>query len=280
MISVNKKLTSKGQNTVDIGKDTKMKTVTNKQKIIALSLLVPFSSLTFASGEGAIDYGKTAVGSRYVWGGSTWDPTNRKWGGPDCAGLVLKAWKYPVALPYKTPLKGKLYTGDMLLTQKHNLPWTNYKDFTLASRGDAFTYNNGKHGHTFLYLSDKNGVVSTLEAKGKSYGVGYFDRSTASLKAQRYVLQKKKGSIVKTPSRVNANRNETRNEEPRPAAANGNSNTTKKPIFGGSKHYVMKSGDTLKSIAKLHKVPVSHLEKLNARKIQRGLKVGDKIQIS
>jgi len=254
------------------------------------ALLLSFAHVQNAnsSGVGAINYGKTAVGSRYIFGGSNWDPSNRSYGGTDCAGLVLKSWKWPVEIPYKSSLQssyvvngksvpGKLWTGHMLLTSKYNLPWTNSKDYGSASKGDAFTYNNGSQGHTFLYLSDSNGVASTLEAKGRAYGVGYFSRTFAKLKASNYFLQKKKGSLSGNQSdssiRVgNRERNENSSTSPR-------ENRPTEPRVQ-KKFHILRRGETLATLAKQYKVPKSHLEKLNKKKVDKGLKVGMILQVS
>jgi hypothetical protein len=40
-----------------------------------------------------LDIARSAVGSRYMAGGESWDPLDRSWGGPDCTGLLVKAWQ-------------------------------------------------------------------------------------------------------------------------------------------------------------------------------------------
>ncbi len=42
-----------------------------------------------------IDYAADGVGSHYVWGGSTWDSSDRSWGGADCSGYAAKVWQVP-----------------------------------------------------------------------------------------------------------------------------------------------------------------------------------------
>ncbi len=152
---------------------------------------------------GAIQYASTAVGSRYIFGGSTWDPKNRRYGGSDCAGLVLKAWKWPVAIGYRDQLRpsyvvrgksvpGKLYTGTMLYPERYKLPWSKTKDLSKSSVGDALTYNSGGSGHTFLYVGKRNGMVRSLEARSRKHGIGYFERSLPSLKRTGYAVLKPK----------------------------------------------------------------------------------------
>lgn len=102
---------------------------------------------------------------------------------------------------------------------------------------------------------------------------GYFERSTASLKAQKYFLQKKKGARSAPAAKAAAP--QTVKEK-----KNSTATTERAPLISKNKHHILQNGETLKSVAKTYKVPVTHLEKLNARKIKKGLKVGDKIQIS
>ena len=51
-----------------------------------------FAECPEISVDDVIDYAASGVGSNYVWGGGTWDPSDRSWGGADCSGFVGKVW--------------------------------------------------------------------------------------------------------------------------------------------------------------------------------------------
>ncbi|MEZ4814019.1 MAG: LysM peptidoglycan-binding domain-containing protein [Bdellovibrionota bacterium] len=248
-----------------------------KEKIMFYTLL----SLPLLEGAQAamtakdvIDYAKTAAGSRYKMGHSQWDPNDRSFGYTDCAGLVLKAWQWPKKIPYREVLKdsysingsrvpGKLYTGSMFEVKRHKLPWSVTKDFDNAQLADAYTYNDGKQGHTFLVTRyDENNNIKSIEARNPEYGVGYFTRTKAYIKAAGYSLMRNKQ-----------------------IARNGGSSTTnskpeRKPTqYEPVLHTVVK-GDTLSALSRKHKVPVEHIVSLNPGKIKNYvIRIGDQIQI-
>jgi len=151
-----------------------------------------------------IEFSKTAWGSRYILGGSNWNAQNRKAGGVDCAGLVLKSFGWPVVEDTKTSMSpsyivdgkhvpGKLHTSQFAYEV---FPWTvnskySYDDLEV---GDALTYyKGGKTGHTLLVYkktSASKGVIASSEARSSKMGVGTFTRSMADLKATKYRLNK------------------------------------------------------------------------------------------
>lgn len=247
-----------------------------KEKLVLCTFLsVPLTTSLHAAmtAKEVMDYAKTAVGSRYKMGHSRWDPNDRSFGYTDCAGLVLKAWRWPLEIPYRETLKGsytvrgkkvtgKLYTGSMFETKRYELPWSVDKDFDNAKVADAYTYNNGKEGHTFLVTRyDENKNVKSVEARNPKLGVGYFTRTKAYLKGVGYRLMRHRGI-----SRANAT----------PATeAPARQLSQYEAIF----HTVTK-GDTLSALAKKHKVTVGHIVALNPSKIKNFvIKIGDRIQV-
>jgi LysM repeat protein len=246
---------------------------------LILSPLVSEAALKTVSRSEIIDYAKSAAGSRYIFGGSKWDPQNRKFGGPDCAGLVLKAWRWPLEINYRDTLQGsyvvdgerlpgKLYTGTMLDVNKYHLPWSKTKDYSLAQAGDAFTFNNGSHGHTFIMISEDKGVYKSIEARSSKLGVGYFERSESYIRNANYSLLKRnnvKGSkAVKTAS----------TEAAAPAKQ------TVRKVAAEPVYYVVKQGDELQDVARKYKTLVSHIVKLNPSKIKNNaVKAGVKLQV-
>ncbi len=247
-----------------------------KEKIMLCTLLsVPLvTSLQAAmTAKEVIDYAKTAAGSRYKLGHSNWDPNDRSFGYTDCAGLVLKAWRWPMEIPYRSPLKdkysiqgkvipGKLYTGSMFETKRHNLPWTVKKDYDNAKVADAYTYNDGKRGHTLLVTRyDENKNIKSLEARSPKHGVGYFTRTKAHLKSVGYSLMRHTGIS-------------------RSHVAPASEAPTRQPTQYQAIFHVVVKGDTLSALAKHYKVPVSHIAALNPEKIKNFvIKLGDRIQV-
>jgi len=247
-----------------------------KDKILICSLLsIPLINSGHATmtAKEVIDYAKTAAGSRYKLGHSNWDPNDRSFGYTDCAGLVLKAWRWPMEIPYRATLKdsysiqgkaipGKLYTGSMFETKRHKLPWTVKKDFDNAKPADAYTFNNGKHGHTLLVTRyDENKNIKSLEARSPKHGVGYFTRTKAHLKAVGYSLMRHSGI-------------------PKAAASAVSDTPARKPTQYEAIFHTVAKGDTLSALARTHKVPVGHIVALNPGKIKNFvIKIGDRIQV-
>lgn len=225
-----------------------------------------------------INYAKTAAGSKYELGGSKWDPNDRKFGATDCAGLVLKAWRWPIPIKYKETLKdsyvindkrvtGKLYTGSMLEIKKHSLPWSSSKNHANAQIADAFTFNNGFHGHTLLVAGfDSKDNIKSLEARSKKHGVGHFVRTRAHLKSVDYRLMKNKN--IQRPVSIALEGSTQNSEDRRP--------TEYKAVF-----HKVTSGDTLSGLSRKYQVPLKHIQALNPNKIKNNniIRLGDTLQI-
>jgi hypothetical protein len=191
--------------------------------LLMLMLTMNQNSWAISSKE-ILNYAQTANGSYYVLGDSRWSQEKKKWisskmaihksgvyknkVGVDCAGLVLKAWQWggkrahDEKLPYnEKTMYRKLHTSEMKkasVTVKNSngkkvtqsLPWSKTKLDKLASAeaGDMMVnYNGGKVGHTFLVREIKAGSVQTIEARGASYGVGFFKRTLSSVQSSKYL---------------------------------------------------------------------------------------------
>ncbi len=180
-----------------------------------------------------LSYAETASGSYYVLGDSRWNPEKKKWTsqgrkvGVDCAGLVLKSWQwggkraYTEKLPYdEKTMYRKLHTSEMKsasVTIRNSkgkkvtqaLPWSKTKLSSLkeANAGDMMvSYNGGKVGHTFLVKEIKAGSIQTVEARGASYGVGFFKRTLSSAQSSKYMAyrhpEKKKSALTSKESQA------------------------------------------------------------------------------
>ena len=250
---------------------------------MALAPTLSLASLKTLSRSEIIDYAKTAAGSKYIFGGSKWDANDKKYGGPDCAGLVLKAWRWPLEINYRDTLKasyvvegkklpGKLYTGTMLEVNTYKLPWSKTKEYSLAETGDAFTFNNGKRGHTFLVTSVNNGIYKSLEARSSKLGVGYFERSESYIRNAKYSLLKR--------NNVSGRSLKSQQQSPAVSTHKASAPVVKRVVANAPEFYTVKQGDDLQKIAKQHKTLVSHIVKLNPSKIKNNsVKVGSKLQI-
>lgn len=42
-----------------------------------------------------IDFGRSGVGSPYLWGHAAWKTSDRSWKGADCSGFLIKSWQVP-----------------------------------------------------------------------------------------------------------------------------------------------------------------------------------------
>lgn len=142
-----------------------------------------------------LKYGDTAVGTKYVWGGTQWNPDDKSELGADCSGFVQKSWMYPKRMSPQSKVKsGRVTTVELKQAQDGGFPWTRLDttNYALAERGDAFVYRSNGHGHTFLQAEKKVSGIVSLEARGKKYKTGYVSRSYAKMKATGYRIIKRK----------------------------------------------------------------------------------------
>ena len=160
-----------------------------------------------------MNFGDTAVGSRYIWGGTQWNPQNKKELGADCSGFVQKSWMFPQKVSALTKLKssykidgrtvpGRLTTAEFLSAQDSKYPWTrlNTSDYSQASRGDAYVYRSNGHGHIVLLSKKEATGPITLEARGRKYGIGYTKRTYAKMKSTGYKIIKRNNIATATPA--------------------------------------------------------------------------------
>lgn len=250
-----------------------------KIETIFLSLSLVGSSYGATSASAVINYAKTAAGSSYKMGGSRWDPKDRSFGATDCAGLVLKAWRWPKEIGYKETLvdsytingkrvPGKLYTGSMFEIKRHKLPWSISKDYDNAKMADAYTYNDGERGHTLLVTGyDTNKNIKSLEARSRKHGVGYFSRTKAHLKSVGYSLMR--NSNVSSQQIAPQHPSDSQESPVRIP-------TQYQPVF----HSVVK-GDTLSGLSKKYRVPMQHIISLNPSRISSNfmIRIGEKLQV-
>jgi hypothetical protein len=148
-----------------------------------------------ASGYSILKYADTGVGSPYVWGGSSWSTGNRNALGADCSGFTQKAWAYPELLNPETSLgNSRISTKEFMKAQDGGYPWTRLDklQYTESQPGDAMVRWDGSEGHIFLVSKTDNSGVTTLEAKGRKYGIGYSRRSYAKLQSQNYKIIRRK----------------------------------------------------------------------------------------
>ena len=140
--------------------------------ILLLAVFVPtaLAAAPDKTRQDILNYGVTAIGSPYVWGGGNWDPNDRSYGGADCSGYVSKCWSISRWTPYRVNLHGPS-TYDYIQT-----PGSDWIEVDRAEMlyGDAivYRYNNNQNGHTYLYISgDGWGEHEVYEARGTDYGI-------------------------------------------------------------------------------------------------------------
>ena len=111
---------------------------------------------------------KTGVGCPYVWGGTCWDPNNKKWKGADCSGYVTVCWQIPKASKTTDCLSHYYSTYHYTSLTTH---WTNISRDDLK-KADSLVYRINGAGHIVLYVSgDKWGTAEVYEARGTAYGI-------------------------------------------------------------------------------------------------------------
>lgn len=128
-----------------------------------------FAQMPTKTRQDILNYGVTAIGSPYVWGGGNWDPDNREFGGADCSGFVSKCWSIERWTPYRVALHGPSTYNYIQVDSR----WSEVDRADLRY-GDAicYRYNNNSSGHIYLYLSgDGWGEHEVYEARGTDYGI-------------------------------------------------------------------------------------------------------------
>ena len=143
-----------------------------------------------------IKHAKSGVGSKYVWGGTCWDPNNRAWKGADCSGYVTKCWQIPAASKYTDCLSHYYTTASFDTGTTH---WTAISRNDLI-KGDALNYRSNGSGHIVIYYSgDKWGSAQVYEAKGTAYGIVYGTKTVSSSYKARRRHRLKSGGTTTDP---------------------------------------------------------------------------------
>ena len=162
--------------------------MTRRLPMLGSLLMVLYSSSTIAapptmSRDEIITIAKTGVGCPYVWGGTCWDPNNKKWKGADCSGYVTVCWQIPKASKTTDCLSHYYSTYHYTSQTTH---WTNISRNDLQ-KADALVYRENGAGHIVLYVSgDKWGTAEVYEARGTAYGIMHRMKSVSSkYKARR-----------------------------------------------------------------------------------------------
>jgi hypothetical protein len=158
----------------------------NAARMLGLVMVLIFAA-EVSSGEipdktrrDIVNYGATAIGSPYVWGGGNWDPNDRDFGGADCSGFVCKCWSLTRWTPYRADYHGPYSTYNLIQTPGPYWDEVNRSDLIY---GDAmvYRYSDDSGGHTYLYLSsDGWGEHEVYEARGSAYGIVHRWRTVLS----------------------------------------------------------------------------------------------------
>ncbi|HRX84506.1 MAG TPA: NlpC/P60 family protein, partial [Phycisphaerae bacterium] len=124
-----------------------------------------------------VRYAATGIGSPYVWGGGSWDPDDRGYGGADCSGFVSKSWSLARWTPYRVEYHGPYSTASLIQTP--GAYWDEVDRADLVY-GDAIVIRyDSSSGHTYLYLAgDGWGQHEVYEARGTAYGIVHRWRET------------------------------------------------------------------------------------------------------
>ncbi len=139
---------------------------------------------------------KTGVGCPYVWGGTCWDTSNKKWKGADCSGYVSVCWQIPKASKTTDCLPHYYSTYHYTSQTTH---WTNISRSELK-KADALVYRENGAGHIVLYVSgDKWGTAEVYEARGTAYGIMHRMKSVSS----KYKARRRNNLKATTPPPVN-----------------------------------------------------------------------------
>ncbi|UCG15468.1 MAG: hypothetical protein JSV19_09235 [Phycisphaerales bacterium] len=127
--------------------------------------------IPYKTRKNIIDYGATAIGSPYIWGGGNWDPNDRDFGGADCSGFLCKSWSLTRWTPYRIDYHGPYSTINLIQTPGPD--WTEVDRSSLIyADAIVYRYNNNESGHTYIFLSgDGWGEHEVYEARGTDYGI-------------------------------------------------------------------------------------------------------------
>jgi len=164
--------------------------------------LAAVHNIPLISRDDIIAYAETGVGSPYVWGGDTWDPNNRKWGGADCSGYVLKAWQIPRKAAYTESVGHPYDTYSFFYQQTHWYPIERDE----LQKGDMLVYRDKSGGHSVIYhYGDKWGNAVVYEARSKKTGIVHATRYIPSYfqARRRYNLVDAQNQLMATVKREN-----------------------------------------------------------------------------
>jgi|GEM_PF-4402084 len=263
---------------------------------IAISATQSF--LEKLSPDNIINYAETALGSKYIWGGDTWNPKDRSYG-PDCSGLVQKAWGWPKRVGYKDHIPSiqlangsetlpKLNTTHMLTNSKHKNSWTTTPlngNENKVEKADALT----RPGHTMLVISplNKSGNYRSIEAVGGKVTkkTAYFNRKLSWLKSEGYKIQRRKNIVKsKTSPRVAKSKTPVKVVPPKkfvPKAIHVKAAKIAPPPVEKNTH-IVKKGDTLWSLANKYKMSMARLYSLNKDVLKNvdSIRIGQKLKTS
>lgn len=129
-----------------------------------------------------IDIAISGVGSRYVWGGGCWNPSDRSWRGADCSGYVAKCWQVPNASA--TTTCSHPYSTYNFYNERTYWDAISRDDLR---RADSMVYRADGAGHIVLWASgDGWGNSEVYEARGTAYGIVHRTRTfSSSYRARR-----------------------------------------------------------------------------------------------
>jgi len=159
-------------------------------------------NIPLISRDDIIAYAESGVGSPYVWGGDKWDPNNRKWGGADCSGYVLKAWQIPYAAAYTESVGHPYNTYNFYYEQTHWYPIERDE----LQKGDMLVYRDKSGGHSVIYhYGDKWGNAVVYEARSKKTGIVHAMRYIPSyfVARRRHNLVDSQNQLMATVKREN-----------------------------------------------------------------------------
>ena len=136
-----------------------------------------------SAGDFIVERAKTSVGFSYHWGHGAWQSGARAGScqgacpncshsgsyGADCSGMVAKAMKVP---DYNTDFGKDAHPYSTWNFYNEARQWSHVARGTSYDEpGDAFVWNSGSEGHTFIYeRGDAWGTLLAVECKGCSYG--------------------------------------------------------------------------------------------------------------
>jgi len=135
--------------------------------VVSLSAVPPAQALPYISRPEITARAESAMDSLYTWGKESWVPNSGATAGPDCSGLVLKAWEVPRSMLYQEEHGENAYISPRYSTYHfyNDLgPWYGISRGSLAE-GDALVRRSGDSGHIVLYAGgDRWGYPVIYEA--------------------------------------------------------------------------------------------------------------------